>query len=206
MIRCALLVALLASAAHADEGDLKPSLRIQRRFVEKKGRLATYVGFAYLGRSDFYRSPGVEVAGSYYLLESLAVDVRASYFFTYETDELVALSRTTGFVPDTRPSRMTLLAGGRWSFGYAKLKLGDLAVVHFEPQLFLYGGVHFTARPDWGDVGVWPIGEVGFGFLVHATRRVQARLDAGLTVGGEQRTSYVAVVGGFPVLAVGVLF
>jgi hypothetical protein len=203
--RAALIALVIAQAARAEEGDLKPTVRIQRRFVEKKGRFAAYVGFAYLGRSDFYRSPGVEVAASYYFLESFALDVRVAYLFTYETDELRLLSMKTGFVPDTQPSRSTVLVGGRWSFGYAKLKVGDRLVVHLEPQLFLYGGLHFTAH-DPTDVGVWPLGEIGFGLLVHATRHVQARLDAGLTVGGERRTDYVAVVGGFPVLSVGVIF
>ena len=55
-------------------------------------------------------------------------------------------------------------------------------------------------------MGVGPAFEVGLGFLLHLTPRLQMRIDGGLTVEGEQRTSYVVVVGGYPVLSLGVMF
>jgi len=206
MIRGALVsLFLVAAVARAGEEDLKPELRIQRRFVEKKGRLAAYVGFAYLGRSDFYRSPGVEVAASYYWRESLAVDLRAAWLFSFPTDELRDLTRRTGFVPDSHPSVASILIGARYSVGYAKLRIANLLVLHFEPQVFLYAGVHITSG-YFSQTAAGPLGEIGIGFLIHATPHLQARIDAGITVGGEQRSSYVAVVGGYPVASVGVMF
>ncbi len=199
-------VMMLSSIASAAEpGDLKPQTRIQRRFVEKKGRFAAYAGFAYLGRADYYRSPGIEVAASYYLLEPLAIDLRGAYFFSYDSDELKDIITRTGYTPDSRRSRSSVLAGVRWSVGYAKIRITDRIVIHFEPQLFLYGGIHITGS-DTDPTKVAPLGEIGLGFLIAVTSRIEARIDAGLTVGGEQRTSYVAVVGGFPVVSVGVLF
>jgi hypothetical protein len=196
----------LAGAARAEVvPDLHPTVRIQRRFVEKKHRVAVYAGFAYHGRADYYRSPGLEVAISYHVLESLALDLRGDVFFSSPSAELKELVSRTGYIPDSRPSRAAVMLGVRYSLGYAKMRLGAGHVLHFEPQVFLYGGFHIT-QGDYAGVGVAPIGEAGIGFLLYATRRVQARLDAGLTVGGEQRTNYVAVVGGLPVLALGVLF
>jgi hypothetical protein len=201
-----LLVAALAGSALADVApDLKPETRIQRRFVEKKGRLAAYAGFAYLGRGDFYHSPGIEAAVSYYILESLAADLRGAYFFSYASDELKDVAARTGYVPDSHPSKASVLLGARLSIGYAKIRITSHLVVHFEPQLFLYGGIHVTPGLNSSTL-VAPMGEIGIGFLVYPTPHIQARIDAGLTVGGEQRTTYVTVVGGFPVLSVGVLF
>lgn len=185
--------------------DLQPEVRVQRRFVEKRHRLALYVGFAYDGRADYYRSPGIEAAVSFYVAESLALDVRGAWFFASPTDELKDIERATGYVPDSHPPRAALLAGVRWSIGYAKIRLPFDYVLHFEPQAFLYGGIHVTAGDAAGTL-VAPLAEIGLGLLLHPTPHIQARLDAGVTVGGEQRTSYVAVVGGYPVLAVGVMF
>ena len=199
------LGALVGAASAAPAPDLVPATRIQRRFVEKRRRFAAYAGFVYLGRSDFYRSPGVEVAGSYYLFEPLALDLRAAWFFTSETDELRGVVQRTGYTPDSRPSQAAVLVGARYSLGYAKLRLTARRTLHFEPQAFLYGGVHVT-RGAASPTAVAPMFEVGLGFLVHATPRVQARLDAGLTIGSEERTSTVVVLGGYPRLSIGVMF
>lgn len=201
------LALVLASglAAAAEPNDLKPQTRIQRRYVEKKGRFAAYAGFAWLGRGDYYRSPGVEVAASYYVLEPLAIDLRGAWFFSYNSEELDEIVRRTSFLPDSHRSLASVLAGLRWSVGYAKIRITDKIVVHFEPQLFFYGGIHVTGS-DIDPTKVAPMFEIGLGFLVAITRHIEARIDAGLTVGGEQRTNYVAVVGGFPVVSVGVLF
>jgi hypothetical protein len=198
-----LLLLFLTTVAYAD--DLKPELRIQRRFVEKKHRFAVYAGFAYHGRADYYYTPGVDIAVSFFALESLSIDVRGDAFFSVPTSELRELASRTGYIPDTKPSRAAVQAGVRWSIGYAKLKLTATRTLHFEPQLFAYMGIHITEGP-FSRLEVAPLADLGIGFLVYMTKRVQARLDAGLTIGGEQRTQYVAVVGGLPVLSLGVMF
>jgi hypothetical protein len=202
-MRTLILILALSVAARAE--DLKPELRIQRRYVEKKHRFALYAGFAYHGRADYYYSPGIELALSYHVLESLSVDLRGDCFFSSPTSELRELAQRTGYIPDSRPSRAAVQAGLRWSIGYAKLRLTSTRALHFEPQLFVYLGVHIT-EGVFSRLEVAPLADIGIGFLIYATKRVQARLDAGLTIGGEQRTQYVAVVGGMPVLSVGVLF
>jgi len=202
-MRALLLMFCLSGVARAE--DLKPEVRIQRRYVEKKHRFALYAGFAYHGRADYYRSPGVELALSYHVLESLAIDLRGDVFFSIPSDELKEIAAKTGYIPDSRPSRAAVQVGVRYSLGYAKLRITSTRALHFEPQAFAYIGVHIT-QGDFSDLAVAPIGELGIGFLIYATRHVQARLDAGLTIGGEQRTKYVAVVGGLPVLSVGVMF
>jgi hypothetical protein len=197
------LVVLMLLSNVADAEDLRPETRIQRRFVEKKKKIAVYAGFAYHGRADYYYTPGIDIAVSYFPLETLSIDVRGDCFFSVPTPELKELASRTGYIPDSRPSRAAVQAGVRWSFGYAKLRITGTRTLHFEPQLFAYLGIHIT---DGSSLQVAPLADVGIGFLLYATKRVQARIDAGLTIGGEQRTQYVAVVGGLPVLSLGVLF
>lgn len=201
----AIALLLLAAARAAAAEDLRPDVRIQRRYVEKRHRFALYAGFAYLGRGDFYRSPGVEAALSFYPIEALAIDLRGAWFFTYPSDELREVTARTGYLPDSRPSKAAVMIGARYSIGYAKIRITSKWVLHFEPQLFLYGGVHVTSG-SLSPTAVAPMGEVGLGFLFHATQHIQVKLDAGLTVGGEQRSSYVAVVGGYPTVSAGFLF
>src|SRR5207302_1267273 len=95
--------------------DLVPAARIQRRFVEKRLHVAVYAGFAWIGRNDFYRSPGVELAASFYVIEPLAVDLRAAWLFSTPTPELSELVARTGYIPDTRAETATVLGGLRWS-------------------------------------------------------------------------------------------
>ena len=68
--------------------------------------------------------------------------------------------------------------GVRWSLGYAKLRLTKTRALHFEPQLFAYLGIHIT-EGELSRLHVAPLADIGIGFLVYASRRVQARLDAG---------------------------
>src|SRR5207247_9691563 len=97
------------------------------------------------------------------------------------------------------------LTGLRWSMGYGKIRLSEQHTLHFEPQLFVYAGLHVAGGPFAGTT-VGPMGELGLGLLLFITRRIQARLDAGVTLEGEQRTHYVAVVGGYPVVSLGAMF
>jgi hypothetical protein len=207
VIRVAALLLLASSTAQAIDTppDLRPAERIQRRFVDKKGHFSVYAGFAYLDRADFYRNPGIEVAASYYFLEPLAAEVRAAWFWSLPTDEYLNIKEATGYIPDTRPSRASVLGGLRFSLGYAKLRMTATRTLHFEPQLFAYGGVHITSG-TFAATGVAPLGLLGLGFLVHLTPHIQTRVDFGVTVGGEQRSTYVTVVGFLPSLSVGVRF
>ena len=199
----ALLLPTLAAAAEPQ--DLAPEVRIQRRFLEKKRRFALYAGFAYHGRNDFYYAPGIEVALSFYVLESLAIDLRGALFLSKPTRELYQVLENTGYLPDTQPPQAAVMVGARYSLGYAKIRVSKTRVLHFEPQVFLYGGAHSTS--GWfSATQAGPLFEVGLGFLIYPTKHFQMRLDGGLTIGGEQRTNYVAVVGGYPSLLLGAMF
>jgi hypothetical protein len=204
---CLLPALFLAPApAVSPPPELQPEVRIQHRFIEKRHRFGLYAGFTYLARADYYRSPGVELAVSYYAWEALAFELRASWYFSSATDELRDLVMRTGFVPDSRPSLATMLVGARGSLGYGKLRVTSRYVLHFDPQAFLYFGAHVTSG-DFYPVAAGPMGEAGLGLLFHFTPHWQARLDAGLTVTGEPRTSHYAItVGAHPSLLVGALF
>jgi hypothetical protein len=204
---CLLPALFLAPApAASPPAELQPEVRIQHRFVEKRRRVGLYAGFTYLARADYYRSPGLELALSYYPWESIAFELRAGWYFSSATDELRDLSSHTGFVPDSRPSLATILVGARGSLGYGKLRVTRRYVLHFDPQAFLYVGAHVTSG-DFYPVSAGPIAEAGLGLLFHFTAHLEARLDAGLTVGGEPRSSHYAVaVGAHPSLLVGALF
>jgi hypothetical protein len=204
-MKSAVFAALLLASAVAHADDLQPEVRIQRRFVDKLHRFSAFAGVTYHARGDYYLTPGIEVAGSYYVLESLALELRGAWFFARPSQELLDVVAQTGYLPDTRPCQADLLFGARYSLGYAKMKVSSHAVLHFEPQVFVYGGINVTAG-DYHDTQVAPLADLGLGFLVHLSKHIEARVDAGFTIGGEQRTTYVAVLGALPSLMAGVLF
>ena len=172
--------------------------RVERRMVEKAGRIELSLGGAYLLRGDFYRNPGLQMTLGYWVREPLALELQVASYFASESDEARAVREETGFLPDSRRERATVALGARWSFAYGKALLGS-RVLRFDPQLFAHAGVHFTD----GQPG--PLGDFGFALAAWPTGRVRLALDLGLVVEGERRSSWVAVLGLLPTLSLGVL-
>src|SRR5215813_10174711 len=115
----ALMAALccLPQAARADEPP-PPAIeaRVENRLVEKRGRLEVSVGAAWLMNNDFYRHPGVALGAGLWLREWFAAEVTGGIYASTETDELKQVRMQTGFVPDSRPERGSIMGGGRLSF------------------------------------------------------------------------------------------
>lgn len=175
----------------------QPAARVQARFVQKVHHTLLFAGAEYLARGDFYNSPGLRLGAAYQVLESLALEIQLSHYWSSLNDEAQRLAQTLGAVPDTRPPTWLGLAGLRWSFGYGKLLVGG-GIIHLEPQLFAHAGIH-----DYGG-DVQPSGDAGLGLLVFLTPRLFTRLDVAVTLERESRSDQnVAVWGALPALTLG---
>ncbi|MFL5304947.1 MAG: hypothetical protein ACJ8F1_07020 [Polyangia bacterium] len=177
----------------------QPVARVQARFAEKDHRVLLFAGAEYLARGDFYNSPGLRLGGDYYFLESLAVELQLSHYWSSLNSAAEHVVETLGAVPDSRPPTWLGLVGARYSIGYGKILVGgDGGVIHLEPQAFAHFGIH-----DYGG-DVQPSGDVGLGLLVFLTPRVFARIDAAITLERESRTGQnIAVWGALPALTLG---
>ncbi|MES1209218.1 MAG: hypothetical protein ABUS79_25050 [Pseudomonadota bacterium] len=177
----------------------QPVARVQARFAEKNRRVLLFGGAEYLARGDFYNSPGLRLGGDYYFLESLAVELQLSHYWSSLNSAAEQVVETLGAVPDSRPPTWLGLVGARYSLGYGKILVGGVAgVIHLEPQGFAHVGIH-----DYGG-DVQPSGDAGLGLLVFLTPRVFARLDAAVTLERESRSDQnIAVWGFLPALTLG---
>ncbi|HSS37520.1 MAG TPA: hypothetical protein VLT58_02010 [Polyangia bacterium] len=177
----------------------QPVARVQARFAEKAHRLLLFGGAEYLARGDFYISPGLRLGGDYYFLESLAVELQLSHYWSSLNGAAEQVAATLGALPDSRPPTWLGLLGARYSLGYGKILVGGVnSVIHLEPQAFAHVGIH-----DYGG-DVQPSGDVGLGLLVFLTPRVFARIDAALTLDRESRSdTNIAAWGFLPALTLG---
>jgi len=175
----------------------QPAARVQSRYVQKVHHTLVFAGGEYLARGDFYNSPGLRLGAAYQALESVAVEVQLSHYWSSLNDEAQRIVQTLGAVPDSRPPTWLGLVGVRWSFGYGKMLVAG-GIIHFEPQLFVHAGMH-----DYGG-DVQPTGDAGLGLLVFLTPRLFTRLDLGATLDLESRSGQsVGVWGALPALTVG---
>ncbi len=174
-------------------------VRVQNRYTTKAHLAHVFAGGSYLSRRDFYVSPGVRAGITYHFIESLGVELQLSRFFSVLGREAVEVKERTGYIPDSHAPEWLVLAGGRYSLGYGKLLVGGAGrALHFEPQVFLHGGLHAYD----GDVG--PSSDAGIGFLVHLSPRFFARIDVAVTVDVESRSrGGTVVVGAMPSLVFG---
>src|SRR5437867_2973390 len=94
--------AAAATSAHG-EGPPVPNVaaRVERRAIEKAGRVEVAAGATYLVRGDFYRNPGAVVSVGYWLREPLALELEAGLYAAVESDEAAAVRLRTGFLPDS---------------------------------------------------------------------------------------------------------
>jgi hypothetical protein len=177
-------------------------VRVQSRYSHNAQTLQLFAGIDYLERRDFYVSPGVRVGGTYYILESLGLELQVSRYFSRLNQAGVAVEQMLGVVPDSRAPTWLVVGGGRYAFGYGKMMLGGLKrAIHFEPQALVQAGLHVH------DGSVGPSGLAGVGLMVHATPRWFVRLEGGMTVEIERRvTGTVTVLGFLPSLVTGGVF
>jgi len=177
-------------------------VRVQNRYARNLNTFQLFAGIDYLERRDFYVSPGLRVGGTYYLWESLGLELQVSRYFSHLNQAGVAVEQMLGVVPDSRAPTWLLVGGGRYAFGYGKMLIGSLQhAIHFEPQAFLQAGIHVH------DGSVGPSGLGGIGLMVHATPRWFVRLEGGMTLEVERRvTGTVTVLGFLPSLVTGGVF
>lgn len=194
---------LLAAPARADLPAAEapaPLPTIQQRFAVKAGTVSLHLlGSAQL-RGDFYHRLGWGGALAYYPWEELGFELRAIHHHAWLTSAAEQVRRDTGFVPDTRAPVATFLAGGRYSFGYGKVQLGDAAVVHFDPQAVVQLGATIAEEDR-----VLPTAFFGLSLLVHFELGFQAQIELLAVVDLEERNArgWIASIGFAPFLTFG---
>lgn len=173
---------------------------VQERFAVKAETLSLHLLGAAQFRGDFYHRIGYGAALAYYPWEELGLELRAIGYHAWLTSAAEQLRRDTGLIPDTRAPIATVLLGGRISFGYGKVQLGDAAILHFDPQAVVQLGATFAE-----DDRVLPTAMVGLSLLLHFELGFQAQIDLLATVDLEERNArgWIASIGFAPVLSVG---
>jgi hypothetical protein len=206
-------LAPLMSEAHAqdrgeggreEESTVPPSeplpRTIQQRFAVKEGTLSLSALVTTNVRGDFYEQVGFGGALTYYPWEFLGLELRGVGTYSWLGQTGADVIARTGYLPDTRATLGQVSVGGRLSFGYGKVQLGDLAVVHFDPQLALHLGATFVDESR-----VLPTALLAFAVLLHFDYGIYAQLDLGMQLDVEDRGERGAVVSvGFsPLVAIG---
>jgi hypothetical protein len=173
---------------------------VQDRFAVKAETLSLHLLGAAQFRGDFYHRIGYGAALAYYPWEGLGFEVRAIGYHAWLTSAAEQLRRDTGFIPDTRAPIAAVLVGGRISFGYGKVQLGDAAILHFDPQAVVQAGATFAE-----DDRVLPTALLGLSLLLHFELGFQAQIDLLATVDLEERNArgWIASVGFAPFLSFG---
>ena len=177
-------------------------IRVQNRFARNGGTLQLFGGVDYLERRDFYVSPGVRLGATYFLWDSLGVELQVSHYFSRLNQAGLQVEQMLGVVPDSRAPTWLVVAGGRYALGYGKMMIGGVGrAIHFQPQALLQAGIHVH------DGSFGPSALAGLGLLVHATPRWFVRLDGGMTYEIERRvTGTTSVLGFLPALVTGGVF
>ena len=210
-MRGALLLALLslAPAAFAEAPEpvtaaewlppvqVSSPVRVQRRFAPKTGHFQLDTGLDWLARGDFYSSPGVQAGGLYWFDERWALDLSASYYFSWLNETAREVRDRTGLVPDSRMPGWAVRAGARRSLGYGKLLFGESAI-HLEPQVFARVALLMAeARPSPGL-------DFGAGLYVHWAPWLHSRFELAVFPHVEERSGWTFSTAVVPYLSVGV--
>jgi hypothetical protein len=167
-------------------------LRVQNRYAQNARAFQLFGGADFLERRDFYVSPGVRIGGTYFLAESLGLEVQISHFFSRLNQAALQVQQRYGVLPDSRAPGWLAVGGVRYAAGYGKMIVGGVnRAIHFQPQALAQVGLHVN------DGTVGPSGLAGLGLLVHATPRWFFRLEAAATLDLERRVTGTATVLGF---------
>ncbi len=208
-------VALLAGSARADEpsapleatsGEAPPAApaaqvgTVQERFAVKAETVSLHLLGAAQFRGDLYHRVGYGASLAYYPWEELGLELRAIGYHAWLTSAAEELRRDTGLIPDTRAPIAAILLGGRVSFGYGKIQLGDAAILHFDPQVVVQLGATFAEEDR-----LLPTAMVGLSLLLHFELGFQAQIDLLATLDLEERNArgWIASIGFAPILSVG---
>ncbi len=168
---------LIASVSLAQE---RPT--VQNRFAKKSGAVSGHLTGSTHVRNDFYDAFGFGLDLSYYFGESFGVEIRGVLIQSSLSAPALDLKERTGLTPDTYPQFGMILGGARYSIGYGKILIFKNLVVHFDPQLFLNGGVTFAERR------IIPTGLFGVSLLSHFRWGLQLKIDLAGSLQFEDRT------------------
>ena len=173
---------------------------VQERFAVKAETVSLHLLGAAQFRGDFYHRVGYGASLAYYPWEELGLELRAIGYHAWLTPAAETLRRETGLIPDTRAPIAAVLVGGRISFGYGKIQLGDAAILHFDPQVVVQLGATFAEEDR-----LLPTAMVGLSLLLHFELGFQAQIDLLATIDLEERNArgWIASIGFAPVLSVG---
>lgn len=174
-------VAVFTLPSFAEESDEKGST-IQNRFARKDGTFYVHLTGAMHVRNDFYSVLGLGLDVGYYLAEPFAVEIRGMLLQSSLSEPAIDLKNRTGLTPDTYPQNGLITAGARYSLGYGKVLLFDAYVMHFDPQIFISGGVAFAERR------IIPTLLYGVSFYNHFKWGLQFKIDLAGSVQFENRS------------------
>ena len=172
---------------------------VQNRFSEKAGAFSAHLtGITHI-RNDFYNAFGFGLDLDYYFGESFGVELRGLLIKSSLSSPALDLKERTGLTPDTYPQKGMVLAGGRYSIGYGKILLFENIVMHFDPQVFVHGGVAFAERR------IIPSALYGLSLLNHFRWGIQLKIDIAGSVQFEERSNRGQVVsfGFMPSIGIG---
>jgi len=178
-----------------------PSATVEQREMENARSVHISVGGVWLSRFDLQSSPGVNLAVTHYLNRSLAIDyVNASYFFTYEQPQAIAIREATGYQSNREWPRLLVGIGGRYAFAYGKMLIeASSTVLHFVPEISAHVGgmiTHTALRPAF---------DLGLGLRIHGGKHFTVALEY-VFVGSIEGPGTRFIVGGMPKLSLGVVF
>jgi hypothetical protein len=173
-------------------------VKVERRRLLKQKHVFITAGPTYLARGDYYRSPGLSAALSYYPYETGGMEVKLALLFSTLTTAGREVFERTGLVPDAHRPSFVGAVGWRQSVGYGKALVGSSLthLVHFDLQLAGHLGLTFTDR------AANPTLALGPGLLVR-TRTLFLQVDAPFVGSLESRSRSSLALGMLPSFTLG---
>lgn len=178
------------AAAATDTATAAPSLsdgtplaRVEARRFPHDGRVFVRTGFAWWSRDDLRTNPGLTAEGTWYVTETIGLDLLSTtVYFSQLAESAAVLRRQTGLLPDSQKPLVRAMTGLRWGFAYGKILLEDAGVVlHLDASLRAHAGVVIT------DGAVNPGGDLGLAVQVRVHDRVLVWLDGSWLATYEER-------------------
>lgn len=185
------ILALLAAAAPAwaqtatstDTPDGTPYARVEARRFAHDDRLFVRAALAWWSRDDLRTNPGLTLEGTWYLTETVGLDLASvTVFFSQLAATADALRRQTGLLPDSQKPLVRAMVGARWGFAYGKWLIEDLGVVvHADAAVRGHLGLVIT------DAAANPGGDLGLTLQLRAADHLLVWVDAGWLASYEAR-------------------
>jgi hypothetical protein len=174
-------VAQVETSSQTPDGT--PYARVEARRFVHDGQVFVRAGFAWWSRDDLRVNPGVTVEGTWYLSETIGLDLASvTVFFSQLASAADALRRQTGLLPDSEKPLVRAMVGARWGFAYGKWLIEDLGVVvHADAAARVHAGLVIT------DAAVNPGGDLGLTLQLRVGERGLLWLDGGWLASYEDR-------------------